>query len=436
MRRLLLLLVFAGALTPNAGVAGTFSQIQHWTMENGARVYFVETHQIPMVQFAVGFDAGSARDPAPLRGLSNIVRSMVEEGAAGMDGDTISSGFESAGAEYSAGSGRDIAVFELRSLSDESILDRAIDIFGKVIGRPSFPEDALERIRERVLTSLKRSEQSPGSVASRAYYRALYKDHPYGHPPRGSEASVVRISRRDLMEFHRRFYVGANAVIVIVGDLGKQQARERAVEIIGSLPRGEKPEPIPEVHAMEQSGTLDIEFPSSQTHLVMGQTGIGRDDPDYFPLYVGNHILGGSGLISRLAHNIREEKGLAYSVYSSFSPMKQAGPFTIALQTRNDQAGLAESLSMETLRRFRDLGPEPDELEAARNNIVGGFPLRISSNGRIADNILSIAFYDLPLDYLETFSRRVEEVSLEQITSAFRRRVFPDRFVHVRVGGG
>jgi zinc protease len=175
-------------------------------------------------------------------------------------------------------------------------------------------------------------------------------------------------------------------------------------------------------------------FPSEQTHLLLGQPGLSRDDPDYFPLYVGNHILGGNGLISRLAQNIREDQGLAYSVYSYFIPMHQRGPYIVGLQTRNAQASRAQKLALDTLRDFIEQGPTDDELRAAKNNITGGFPLRIDSNDKIADNLLSMAFYDLPLDYLDTFSGKVAAVTAGQIRDAFQRRIDLRHWVQVRVG--
>lgn len=415
--------------------ASASPQIHHWTMDNGARAYFVETHQIPMVQFKVGFDAGSARDPGSLKGIANFVNEMIEEGAAGMDGALVAERLESVGAEFSAESGRDMSVFELRSLSDEALLGRAVDTFRNLMQQPTFPEDALERTRDSILIGLQRREQSPGSVASLAFYDYLYKDHPYSNPASGVEDGVRNIKRQDLLDFYREFFVGANAVIVIVGDVSADQARSRADQIVGSLPAGTKPDPVPAAKQLTRNHTLKVAFPSTQTHLMMGQVGMARDDPDYFPLYVGNHILGGSGLISRLAQDIREERGLAYSVSSYFYPMREPGPFLISLQTRNDQAALAEGLSMDVLRGFVEQGPTAAELESARKNITGGFPLRISSNKKIAGNILSIAFYELPLDYLSTFSESINSVTLQQVKDAFQRRVFPDRFLHVLVGG-
>jgi zinc protease len=410
-------------------------QIHHWTMANGARAYFVETHQIPMVQFAVGFDAGSARDPGSLNGIANFVNEMIEEGTADMDGALVAERLESVGAEFSTGSGRDMSVFELRSLSDETLLGPAVDVFSKLMQNPTFPEDAIERTRDGILVGLKRSQQSPGSVASLAFYKFLYKDHPYGNPASGVEDGVRNIKRQDLLDFYKEYFVGANTVIAMVGDLSIHQAHTWADHIVGGLSRGAKPDSIPEAVQLGKSHSLNVEFPSSQTHLMMGQVGMARDDPDYFPLYMGNHILGGSGLISRLAQNIREERGLAYSVSSFFYPMREPGPFLISLQTRNEQAALAEELSIDTLRGFVEQGPTAEELESARKNITGGFPLRISSNKKIAGNILSIAFYELPLDYLSTFSESINSVTLQQVKDAFQRRVFPDRFLHVLVGG-
>ena len=408
--------------------------IRHWSLDNGARVYFVETHQIPMVQFTVGFDAGSARDPRSLRGLARFVSDMIEEGAEGMDSDMIAKELESVGAQYSNGNGRDTSVFELRSLSDEPILESAVQVFANILQKPTFPADAMERIRDRMLVGLRQQLQSPGSVVSKAFYKNLFRNHPYSNPPSGDAEEVAQIAQDDLINFHRRYFVGANAVIAIVGDLSEEQAQFWARKVLGGLPAGNAPDKLNNVPQSDQD-VLTIPFPSSQTHMMIGQVGIRRSDPDYFPLYVGNYILGGSGLISRLSGEIREERGLAYSVYSYFIPMQQNGPFIINLQTRNDNGALAEELVSQTVTEFVQRGPTQEELDAAKKNITGSFPLRINSNGKIADNLLSIAFYDLPLDYLETYSDKINSVTLEQVKEAFQRRVFPERLLRVFVGG-
>jgi zinc protease len=252
--------------------------------------------------------------------------------------------------------------------------------------------------------------------------------------PEGEADSVKAITRDDLVAFHQRYYTGSNAVIAIVGDVDREQAEALARRIVGGLPEGESAPALPEVEGREEGVQAHESFPSQQSHLLLGQAGITRDDPDYFPLYVGNHILGGSGLISRLSVQIREQRGLAYSVYSYFVPMQARGPYLLGLQTRNDQAEQARSIALDTVTSFIEEGPGEDELQAAKNNITGGFPLRLDSNQDIANQVLNIAFYDLPLDYLDTYSQRVEAVTLEQIRDAFERRVDPRNWVQIRVG--
>jgi zinc protease len=183
-----------------------------------------------------------------------------------------------------------------------------------------------------------------------------------------------------------------------------------------------------------RSGREDVDFPSTQTHLLMGQPGMSRKDPDYFTLYVGNYVLGGGGLVSRLADQVREQRGLAYSVYSYFMPMHAQGPFIIGLQTRSDQINEALDVVRDTVSGFVENGPTDAELTAAKRNLTGGFPLRIDSNGKICEYLAVIGFYDLPLSYLDDFPARVEAVNLEDVKDAFRRRVQPGRMVTVTVG--
>jgi len=409
--------------------------IQHWRTANGARVYFVAAPQLPIVSLHVGFDAGSARDPAGKSGLARMVKATIAEGARGRDSQAIAEGLDGVGARYKSENGRDMFVFELRSLTDPRLLDQAISIFGDVITAPDFPQSAIDRERRRVLVSLEQQDQSPGDLVQRVFYKTVFAGHAYANPPDGSEKEVGSVTRDDIVDFHRRYFVGANAVVALVGDVTRERAAQLAEQAVGRLPRGNA---APQLHAvpdLKSANEVRIDFPSNQSHLLMGQPGISRHDPDYFPLYVGNYILGGSGLISRLAVDIREQRGLAYSVYSYFIPMRERGPFIVGLQTRNDQSSVAEKLARETVARFISEGPTAEELLAAKKNITGGFPLLLDSNEKIAGNLLTIGFYDLPLNYLDTYPSKVEAVTVEQVRDAFRRRVNPERLVRVVVGG-
>ncbi|MBK1708747.1 MULTISPECIES: pitrilysin family protein [Marichromatium] len=418
-----------------AGLVQATPEIQTWETDNGARVLFVAAPGLPMVDLRLAFDAGSARDGAR-PGLASLTAAMLAQGAGEWDADTIASRLEGVGAEFGSGVDRDIFSVSLRSLTREPALDTALDTLTALLAAPRFPAVDLERVRENRLVALRQQQESPRTQASRAFYRAIYGDHPYAEDPSGTAEGVGAITRDDLVAFHQRYLVGANAVVAIVGALDRAGAERLAERVVGVLPRGEAAPALPEVAALEQAAQRHIAFPSSQTAVLVGQPGMRRGDPDYFALYVGNHILGGSGLVSQLMHEVREQRGLSYSVYSYFLPLDRPGPFLMGLQTRNDQAEQAIAVMRETLERFIAEGPTEDELDAARRNITGGFPLRIDSNGDIVQYLAMIGFYDLPLDHLARFAERVEAVDAAQIRDAFARRVDPERMVLVQVGGG
>ena len=417
-----------------AQVAWPTPTVAHWQTEAGSRVFFVESRELPMVDIRLLFDAGTVREAAGKNGLAVLVNSLLDEGAGGLDATGISFEFERLGARYSAGSGYDYASVSLRSLSDPALLEPAVLNLRRVITDPAFPGKAVDRQKQRLLLGIRRKQQAPAEIARDAYLAALYQDHPYALPSDGTEESIGALSRQDIVDFHRDFYGAGNARLVIVGDVGKQQAMELAEELTGELPHGRALEPFPVVALVEQEQEIRIQHPSSQVHILLGQPGIRRGDPDYFPLYVGNHILGGGGFVSRLYKEIREKRGLSYGAYSYFSPRRELGPFTASLQTRGGQQEQALQIMRDTIRAFIDQGPTPEELEAAQNNISGGFPLRLDSNSKILGYIAMIGFYGLPLDYLDTFVDEVNAVTVEQVRDAFKRRLQPERFVTVMVG--
>jgi len=429
-----LLLLFSLLAMTAGAYAGP--NIEYWTLANGARAYFVESRELPMLQVQVVFDAGASRDPADKAGLANMAASMLDEGSKGLSANDIAGRFEGVGAEFGAGVDRDMASVSLRSLSDSSLLEPALDLFAQVLAAPDFPAADLERKRAQALVALQKDAQSPGAIASKAFYREMYGQHPYASDPLGDEQSLKSLEREDLVAFHGRYYVGANAWVVIVGDVSKRQARKIAERVAGRLPAGKVPPPIPSVSTLFTGWKKQVAFPATQTHLLMGHPGMRRGDPDYFPLYVGNYILGGGGLVSRLSVEVREKHGLSYSVYSYFLPLRMPGPLYIGLQTKNAQRDQALKLVRDVLTDFVVSGPTEQELEAAKKHITGSFPLRIDSNGKIAEYLSVIAFYGLPLTYIDDFIPRVEAVTVKQIRDAFRRRVRPEHMVTVMVGGG
>ena len=380
------------------------------------------------------FDAGSARD-GEQSGLAQLTNGLLDQGAGDLNADQIAERMEGIGAQFGTSAYRDMAIVSLRSLTDATLLDPALDVMSQVIAAPSFPQDAFDRAQKRTLVALRAQQESPGDIADKAFFAALYGDHPYATPSLGTEKSVTALTRQDAVAFHHRYYTGKNAVIAMVGAIDRAQAEKIAEQVTGKLPAGEAATALPAVKPLTAAKIEKIAYPSAQTHILIGQPGITRDDPDYFALNVGNHILGGSGLVSLMAEEVREKRGLAYSVYSYFTPMHVAGPFTAGLQTRNDKADEALGVLRDTLRDFIAKGPTDEELSAAKKNITGGFALRLDSNGKIVENIAAIGFYNMPLDYLDTYNQRVEAVTAAQIRDAFTRRVHPEDMVTVMVGG-
>jgi len=426
-------ILVAGAALVLAAMAHAGPDIQSWTTSNGARVLFVAAPELPMVDVRVVFDAGSARDGAKA-GLASLTNALMSEGAGEWDADQIAERLENVGADLGSGSLRDMAWLSVRSITETKALDTALETLSAILTRPTFPAGALERLRQATLVGLRQSEQNPGRVGKKAFFRKVYGDHPYATDPDGTLPSVEALTRDEVLAHYKRYYVAKNAVVAIVGALDRAAAERLAERLVGGLPAGEHAPMLPDVKPLEEARTRRIAFPSSQTHIYAGQPGIRRGDPDYFPLYVGNHILGGSGLVSLLSEEVREKRGLSYSVYSYFLVMRKPGPFLTGLQTKNSQAEEALKVMMETIARFVEEGPTDEQLEAAKKNITGGFPLRISSNKKIVEYLAMIGFYGLPLDYLDRFVERVEAVTREQIRDAFRRHLQPDRFLTVIVG--
>lgn len=430
-------LAVATAMLPwlmSTGVLHAAPAIQHWQTDKGTRVYFVPAPELPMIDIRMLFAAGSAHDDGQ-PGLANLANGLLDKGAADLSANEIADRLEGLGAELTTGSLRDSAWVSLRSLSNPAQLEPAISLMSKVISQPDFNKRDFKRERERKLVALQRSEQQPSSIADYRFYEAVYSKHPYATRPIGTEESLKKISLRDIRTYYENYYVARNAIIAIVGDIDRKDAERLASQLTAKLPAGEAAAETPAVAPLAQAVEQRIHHPSTQTTVRMGGPGMHRGDPDYFPLYVGNHVLGGSGLVSRLFIEVRDKRGLSYGVNSHFTPMAQDGPYSFGLQTRNDQVDEALGVMRSILQDFHDNGPSDTELTASKKNITGGFALRIDSNSKIVEYLGMIGFYNLPLDYLDTFNDKVMAVTREQIMDAYQRRVHPDKMATVIVGG-
>jgi zinc protease len=432
--------LYAKCLTGVAAVLLSVSaqaavNIQQWKTASGADVYFVENHDLPIIDLSVNFAAGSARDVAEKSGLAGMTRYLMTLGAAGMSDEEISRKMADVGAIMGGELDADRAAFKLRTLSQAREREQALDIFAKVLQQPDFPQATLEREKARAIAGLQEAATQPESIANKAFMKALYGHHPYALDDSGEPETIAALKRDDLQAFYQQHYGAKGAVIAMIGDMTREEASQIAERLTAKLPAVEAQPALPAVTFPQAAVDERIQHPATQSHILLGYPGIKRGDPDYFPLYVGNYILGGGGFVSRLTEEVREKRGLVYSVYSYFMPMAELGPFQIGLQTKREQSAEAMKVVEQTLDKFMQGGVTEAELLAAKQNITGGFPLRLDSNSKILDYLAVIGFYKLPLTYLEDFNKNVNGVTTAQIKDAFNRRIDTHKLVTVVVGG-
>ncbi len=427
LKSVFILLFVAFNLTANAAV-----KIVHWQTSSGSEVYFVENHDLPIVDMAVNFPAGSARDTKATSGVAGVTRYMMTLGAAGMSEEVITNKFADIGAVLGGELDADRAAFKLRTLTDER--EKALETFNQILHKPDFPQAVLDREKTRIIAGINEAATQPESISSKAFMKALYPNHPYGLDDSGEIDTITALKKEDLVTFYNTFYTAKSAVIALIGDLTEAQAHEVAETTSKGLPQSPAIMRLPEVPLLSAASVQNIHHPALQAHILVGAPGMKRGDADYWPLYVGNYILGGGGFVSRLTEEVREKRGLVYSVYSYFMPMDELGPFQIGLQTKKEQAAEALKLVNQTVAKYLQTGPTEKELKAAKDNLIGGFPMRIDSNGKILDYLSVIGFYKLPLTYLDDFNQQIAKVTTKQIKEAFQRRVKPENFVTVTVG--
>lgn len=425
-------LLVATSIASSVAFAGP--KIENWTLDTGLRVFYVGIDDLPMLDINVTFDAGSARD-GKQSGLANMTMAMLDKGAAGMNADQLAEAFESVGANFYSDASRDNANIGLRTITLEKPFNTAIGNWLSVIAKPEFPEADFERLQKQMIVGFEAAKQNPGRIAGEVFYKNLYGDHPYAMPVNGTETSVAALSTDDLKAFYQRYMVEENAMVSIVGAVTREQAEALAKRVADVLPQGEKPDPIPPVKPLTESKTVHIPFPSSQAHIMIGQPGNKRGDPDYFKLYLGNHPFGGGGFTSRLMKEIRVKRGLSYSVYSYFSVSREFGPFLMGLQTKVAQIDEAKQALDDLLNQYLETGPTEEEIEEAKLNITGGFPMNIAGNSNIANYVDMIGFYGLPLNYLDKFTDEINQLTRDEVADALKRRIDPKAMLTVIVGG-
>lgn len=407
-------------------------QVESWQTENGAKVMYVQTTQLPMLDVEMTFDAGSARD-GDIWGVAAMTSSLLGTETSQLNEVQVSEAFNGIGAQIGSSVSRDNASISLRTLTRPNIMQKALNTFETLVSDTQFSQAIFDREMQRLKIALKQKTVNPQAIASDTLWKTLYGNHPYAHPSSGTLESVEKINLDHIKTFYKNHYVANNAVISIVGNVNKAQAEKIAEQLTQNLPKGLKLPGLVMPEPLNKAKTIKIDFDSTQTYYSLAQLGIERGNPDYAALFVGNHILGGSGFGSLLVEEVREKRGLVYSVYSYFAPQKVTGPFLIGLSTKNASASQADKVVKDTLNAFlKDFSDE--KLQAIKDNLVGGFPLRMDNNGKILGYISMIGFYGLPLDYLEWFPRQIEKVTKDDVLKAWDKLIKPNKMLTIMVG--
>jgi zinc protease len=433
-------IVASAVLLVLASTAQAAIPIQHWTHASGARIYLVPSPSIPMLDLQINVDGGSRRDPASQSGLAGATAGMLlaevaaQPGQPALDENQLGEAWADLGAQFGASASGDRFSVSLRTLTEPDLMRGAVALAARQLAAPAWPERIWQRDRERTIAALIEAENRPATHAARAFDAAVYGSHPYGADT--TPATLNSISVADMRAYYRSHMAACRAQVSLVGAIDRAEANRIVDQLMVAIqPNGCAVLPtVPEVQPLTAAAERRIPFDAAQAQVQIGQPGFVRSDPDFFSLIVGNHILGGGGFTSRLTSEVREKRGLSYSVYSFFAPGLHAGAFQIGLTTRPDQADQAIGVAREVLQRFVREGPSEAELQAAKDNLVNGFALRIDSNKKLLDNVANIAWNGLPLDYLDHWTEQVQRVSRADIRRAFERVLQPERMVTVVVG--
>ncbi|MEN9944372.1 MAG: hypothetical protein RLY18_330 [Pseudomonadota bacterium] len=416
--------------------------IQAIPLSNGTKAYLIQTNTIPMVDIEISIDAGSRYDPKDQSGLASLTAAMLTRGIEWQGGilneaqqaDAIAE----LGASISASATGERAIVRARSLSKTDIFDPLLQLLVASVSKPIFDPSILIREKQRISAAIQEGDTKPEVVLQKRFRQEVFGSYPLAQSP--SVESIAAIKEGDLKRFHQDFYRQDRVIVNIVGNVDPARARQIAEQITNALPA--QGPVIPALPPLERSPIepqskrlIRIPFQTQQTHIAMGMTAITRDNPDYFPLLVGNYVLGGGGFVSRLVGEVRDKRGFAYSVFSYFQPGRDTGTFEAGLQTRNDQAEQALNVLQETIARFIEDGPSDAELAAAKANLINGYPLRLDSNRKLLDNLSAITWNQLPLNTLDIWTQQVAAVKKDDVSNAFKRHLDMRRMISVLVGG-
>jgi zinc protease len=406
--------------------------VQRTVLPNGLVMLHSEDHSLPFITCELLIDAGSRRDPTGEEGLAYLTARGILLGTSTHTAAELNEELDFIAAHLSASAGRDFSTVSLRVMKKD--LEKGLNIFHEVLTQPGFPQEEIDHEVEKTLAAIQAEEDQPEDVAEKAYERALFLTSPYGHPVEGTRESLPKITREALRGFHKNYYLPNNSVLAIVGDVTPEEVKKEIIPFLEKWGKGDVPEENFKKVFAKGPETIKVDRQITQANIILGNPGISRDNPDYYAVSVMNYILGGGGFASRLLKEIRNKKGLAYSVYSYFDYGKYPGSFQVVLQTKNASAREAVSLAIEQTKRIREKQVSEEELEGAKKYLVGSYPLRIDTQEKLATFLVQVEYYGLGMDYQEKYATLIRSVTREDVLRVAKTYLHPDEFILVVVG--
>jgi zinc protease len=418
------ILCLAVAAAPPAAPAAALGQRE--VLPNGMVLLIAEQRAVPIITVSMLIQASSMLDPPDKPGVANLVAQMMTQGTKTRTAPQISEAIEFVGGSLSVDAGQEVTTISLSVLSKD--LDVGLDLFADILLNPTFNPADLQRKIPEVVAGIKRDQEDPGTVSWQAFLTLVYGAHPFGHPVEGTEVSVPTITRDDVLRFHEAHFRPNKAIMAVVGDVSEADLKRRLATRLGAWQPGGPPSAPPPIPArLAQSIVRTIQRDITQANINLGHLGVTRDNPDYYALQVMNYLLGG-GFNSYLVSKIREEKGWAYDVGSSFGPGKYAGEFSVSMQTKNEVADQAIEAALAEIRRIRDQPVSEQGLKDAKAYLTGSFPLRLDTSRKIVRMLASIEFYGLGLDYVDRYPGFINAVTAADVQRVARKYLDPDRY--------
>jgi len=431
MRYLALVTMTLALISATPAFAGA-SRIERIVTPAGIEIWLVRDRNLPMISLEFAFLGGASQDPADKPGVANFVASLLDEGAGDLDAAAFHERLEERAISLAFGAKRDNLRGSIRTLTENR--DQAFELLRLSLTSPRFEGQELERIRAAMLAQLRRRSTNPSDIAADRWFARAFPGHPYGRPIQGTLESAAEIAVDDLRAYVRRMLARSNLKIAAVGDIDAAELAVLVDRTFASLPARSDPVPVADVEPRGLGTSETIELKVPQTVITFGSVGLKRADPDFIPAFVLNHVLGGGGFESRLFREVRERRGLAYSVYSYLAPYEHTGLFLGGVSTRNDRAAETLEIIVAEIKRIATDGPTADELEKTKRFLIGSYPLRFDTSGKITANLLDIQIENLGIDYIDKRNALIEAVTFEDIRRAARRFLAEVKLLVMLVG--